>query len=140
VYLRCHWSYKSTGNHLQVGKETLNLFCKEIMRKALTNAAFAGEADSSQTAELSTRTKSRADHWNSIFAGMLEVAQSQKTSTAKEIQIRRAVALMRLLEQPDDSVGLQELHSVATLAQRFYGPQAIEVQDIKRQLSSNSAW
>ena len=115
------------------------MFCKEIMRKALTNAFAGAEDDDSQVVELSTRTKSRTDHWNGIFAGMLEVVQSQKTSTAKEIQIRRAVALMRLLEQPDDSVGVQELHSVATLAQRYYGPQAIEVQDIKRQLSSNSA-
>ena len=46
---------------------------------------------------------------------------------------------MRLFEEEDNVAGLQELKDVAALAQRYYGPQAIEVQDIKRQLSSNSA-
>ena len=64
---------------------------------------------------------------------------AQKCRFPQEIRIRRAVALMRLFEEEDNVAGLQELKDVAALAQRYYGPQAIEVQDIKRQLSSNSA-
>lgn len=118
-----------------VGRDNLNRFAKEIMRKALTSAAFPdGVPD-----DLGGRIKSRDAEWANIFSGILQIADKENTSTSREIEIRRAVALMRLLRQPGDPTGAQELRDVARLAQRYYGPKAHEVEDIKRQLSSTSS-
>jgi hypothetical protein len=69
-----------------VGRDSLNMFCKEIMRKALTDAAFpAGLPEKLRI----SRTESRAAHWSEIFSGMLEVARDQKTSTA---QVRKTAS------------------------------------------------
>ena len=120
-----------------VGSKNLNMFCQEIMRKALMDAAFPdGVHWLSHVRESHVRhqaERSREDRWAKIYEGMLSEADSMKT--AQKIKIRRAVALMRLRNDEQDAQGRKELRHAALLASRYYGTRAAETQDIVRQLS-----
>ena len=126
-----------------ITRPALNMFCCEIMRKALVDAAFPDglmDIDVDINAAFGRDFEdTRACKWEEIFESILSVAGKSDTKIARKIQIRRAVALMRLREDPEDVKGKQELHDVAVLARRYYGPENQEVQDIVRQLSRNDS-
>jgi hypothetical protein len=114
-----------------VGRRALDRFAKEIMRKALLAAAFP---EGLPTA-LAAVEEGRSSQWTAkICEEILAVAQNSETGTAQKIRIRRAAALMRLRENQESELGLQELADVAKLAMHYYGPRAEEVRDIYRQL------
>ena len=124
-----------------VGRQAVDWFAKEIMREALLAAAFP----SGLPPELMAADNDRTAQWDAIFAEILEIADKAETSTAQEIQIRRAVALMRLREHRKqggggavarrtsaDGLGLRELDCAAALALRYYGPRSAEVLDFSQ--------
>ena len=105
------------------------------MRLALTRAAFPADPP----AEVAHMTNVRKEKWAQIYQDILAVAEEPETSTAQRIRIRRAVALMRLREDPKSAVGIKELKDVAQVALRYYGPHAQEVRDIMQQVSEQDA-
>ena len=125
-----------------VGSKNMNKFCQVVMRKALMDAAFPDGLptdDESFVRQQEERSREEETKRDEVYEGML--AEADSFNTAQRIRIRRAVALMRLRVDKEDSRALRELREVATLARRYYGAQAEEAQDIVRQLSrTDSLW
>ena len=101
------------------------------MRKALLRAAFP----EGLPAALAEVERGRASQWTeAICEDILAVADKPETGTAQKIRIRMSAALIRLRDDKESTIGVQELVGVAKLATRYYGPRAQEVRDIARQL------
>ena len=115
-----------------VGRRALDQFAKEIMRTALMKAAFPAGLP----AELAAADRQSHGQWAQICAEILVEANKPDTPISKRIQSQRAVALMRLREDGNSTVGLQELEAVAKLALRYYGVRGEEVRDIERELEA----
>ena len=116
-----------------VGRKAINDFAKETMRMALVQTAFPDGPPVDLGADLQ-----RTGAVEQICADILSVADKPETNRAQEIRIRRAVALMRLRENPKSVTGMDELKSVAAMALRYYGPRAQEVRDIQQQVQARA--
>ena len=108
-----------------LGADTLNCFCKEIVRKALVSAAGLDDEES------------RDNEWRRIFAQLQETAARVGMKVPQRIEILRGVAMMqcRIAERGSKAYedGMRVLKESAELSDRFYGPQSQTSTDIKRQ-------
>eukprot|EP01044_Picomonas_judraskeda_P001194 COSAG03_NODE_66_length_15090_cov_6.646455_2_plen_966_part_00 len=114
-----------------IGQDFLNEVCREIIQKALLSAA-----------NLQLDDPDKASRWCKIFTERLEKANDASTPVPQQIEIKRAVAMMRrrIFSRdtcPDEyQSGTELLDEVARLAERYYGNKSQLVRDITRQLSS----
>ena len=115
-----------------VGVRALDMFAKEIMRKALLNAAFPHGLPP----ELESSVGTSHSEWAEIFAEVLAEVKKPKVPMPRRIETQRAVALMRLRENRRDATGLEELAAVGRVALQYYGPRAEVVRDIERELAA----
>lgn len=107
----------------------LNEVCREIIRDALLSAG-----------QLPADDPERSKRWAGIFQPMLLTADAPETPVPKQIEIKRAVAMMQRWTFPPGSpeyqAGRELLAKVQQLARRFYGEKSQLLSDIVRQDSN----
>ena len=110
-----------------LGANSLNEFCREIVRQALLQAA--GLRDEGQSDQ----------RWASLFTGLLEKAADcrSRQEIPQAIEIKRAVAMMRRRLSTSGSEefvrGTDILREALQMARLYYGPQTQICEDMESQ-------
>ena len=111
-----------------IGADTLNVFCREIVRHALLEAAQIpprpGSTDAVDT--VLDKLEERADS-----IAVERSVSRDACRTPMEIEMRRAVALMKLRRDGFTAAVRDQLEGVVRLARRYYGDRAQIVRDVK---------